>query len=151
MCTPAVAMGAMLLGGVLSGVSGYSTSMNNATNYDMQAAGYERDIDAETQSSAYDIARTQDAIDRAAGTQRAGFAANGIALSGSAADVLHETAIEGALDVEAIRWNSDVKIGSLRYARDVAKKNAATERAAAPLNFLAPVLGGVAKFGSGFE
>lgn len=146
MCTPSIAMGAMLIGGVLEGIGGFSTSMNNAAQYDMQAAGYERDIAAETETSAYEIARTQDEVDRGAGRQRAGFAANGIALSGSAADVLHETAIEGALDVEAIRWNSDVKIGNLKYAQKVAKYNAKTERAAAPLRFISPVIGGIAKF-----
>ena len=56
----------------------------------------------------------------------------------------------GTLDIAAIRWNSDVKVGNLTYARDVAKVNARSERAAAPLSFIAPVIGGVARFGGQF-
>lgn len=151
MCTPVLLAGVGLAGGILQGIGGAQQRMDNAQSLDMQAAGIDRDIAAERESSAYEVARTRETVSRTVGSQRAGFAANGLALSGSAADVIQRTAIEGDLDVEAIRWNSKSRQDSLGYSRDVTKVNAGRERAAAPLAFISPIIGSVAKFGSAFE
>jgi hypothetical protein len=150
MCTP-VALGVVgIVGGLAQGVGAYQQQMTNAANSTMQANGLTRDIEAERAASSYEIARTRETVAKTLGNARAGFAANGLALDGSAAEVLQDTATEGALDIAAIRWNSDVKVGNLGYARDVAKSNAAASKAAAPLAFITPVIGSVAKFGGSF-
>lgn len=135
MCTP-VALGvAAIGGGVLSGIGAWNQHNTNATNYTMQANGLQRDINAEKEASAYEVAATRTAVQKTLGSARAGYAANGLALSGSAAQVLDDSAIEGDLDVAAIRWNSDVKVGNLKYEQKVARSNAKAERAAGPLAF----------------
>ncbi len=150
MCTP-VALGVIgITGGLMQGVGAYQQQMTNAANYTMQANGIERDIKAEQYASAYEIARTRETVGKTLGAARAGFAANGLALSGSAADVLADTATEGDLDVASIRWNSQVKVDNLKYEKTVAKANAKSSRAAAPLAFIAPVLGSAARFGNQF-
>ncbi len=150
MCTP-VALGVVgIAGGFASGISGYQQQMTNAANYKMQAAGLERDIGAEKEASAYEIARTRETVAKTLGSARAGYAANGLALDGSAAEVLTDTATEGDLDVASIRWNSDVKIGNLKYQQTVAKTNAKSSRDAAPLAFITPILGSVGRFGNQF-
>lgn len=150
MCTP-IALGvAGIAGGVLQGFSGYSQQKTAAANYGMQAAGLTRDIAAEREASAYEIARTRETVSRTLGNARAGYAANGLALDGSAAEVLRDTATEGELDIASIRWNSDVKIGNLEYQRTVANANKKAANQAAPLAFLSPVIGGFAKFGNQF-
>jgi hypothetical protein len=139
MCTPVLLGGAAVLGGGISGIGAWNQRNTNATNYTMQANGLQRDIDAEKAASAYEIAATRTTVQKALGSARAGYAANGLALSGSAAQVLDESAIEGELDVAAIRWNSDVKVGNLKYEQKVARSNAKAERAAGPLAFFGNV------------
>jgi hypothetical protein len=139
-----------LAGAAVQGIGAYNTAQNNAATYNAQAEGREADAEAAKKTSAYEIARTRETVARTLGNQRAGIAANGVALSGSALDVLNDTATEGDLDVAAIRWSSDVKVNSLKYEAKQLKANAADSAASAPLAFMAPVLGGVAKFGGAF-
>ncbi len=151
MCTP-VALGVGgIAGGLAQGIGGYQQHMTAAANYTMRANGLERDIKAEQYASAYEIARTRETVSKTLGAARAGFAANGLALSGSAVDVLSDTASEGDLDVASIRWNSQVKTDNLRYEQTVARTNAKASRTAAPLAFIAPVIGSVARFGNQFD
>jgi len=150
MCTPVALAAVGIAGGIAQGIGGYQQQMTNAANATMQANGLGRDIKAEQYASAYEIARTRETVGKTLGAARAGFAANGLALSGSAADVLADTATEGDLDVASIRWNSQVKVDNLKYEQAGAKANAKASRAAAPLAFIAPVLGSAAKFGNQF-
>lgn len=149
MCTP-IALGvAGIAGGAIQGIGAWQQRNTNATNYTMQANGLTRDIANEKEATAYAIARTREDVQRTLGSARAGYAANGLALSGSAAQVLDETAIEGELDLAAIRWNSDVKVGNMEYQRTIARQNARAERAAGPLAFFGNVFSaaGNASFG----
>lgn len=139
----AVALG----GAVVSGIGGAMQAQNTAQNYTMQAQADERDAAASEKASAYEIARLRDTVERTAGNQRAGFAANGVALSGSALDVMEDTANEGDLDVAAIQWNSKLKGDGLKYSAMQNRSNASSAAASAPLAFLAPVLKGVPRFG----
>ncbi len=150
MCHPAVAMGLGLLGGVLQGAGAAQQRETNAATLEMRNAAISRDITAEEYSSAYQIAAKRVDIAKTQGKARAGYAANGLALSGSAADVLRDSAIEGDLDVAAIRWNSETKIGGMRYEQDVNTHNAAEERGAAGLAFVTPIISGAARFGGSF-
>lgn len=143
MCEPVtlgmMAAGAAVVGGGISGIGAWNQHNTNATNYTMQANGLQRDIDAEKEASAYETAATRTAVQKTLGSARAGFAANGLALSGSAAQVLDDTAIEGDLDIAAIRWNSEVKVGNIKYQQKVARANAKSEKAAGPLAFFGNV------------
>jgi len=139
-----------LAGSVVQGMGAAAAANAEGASLDAQAQGKARDADAEKQASAYEVARTRETVQRALGGQRAGFAANGIALSGSALDVIDDTANEGDLDLAAIKWNSDVKIDTLKYEKSYMQENAKVARSTAGLAFLSPVLGGVAKFGGSF-
>lgn len=143
MCEPVtlsmIAAGATIAGGVTSGIGKWQQHATNATNYTMQANGLQRDIDAEKQASAYEIAATRTTVQKTLGSARAGYAANGLALSGSAAQALDDSAIEGELDIAAIRWNSDVKVGNMKYSQKVVRTNAKAERAAGPIAFFGSV------------
>lgn len=150
MCTP-VALGVVgIAGGVMQGIGAFQQQKTAAANYGMQAAGLDRDIKAEREASAYEVARTREGVAKTLGAARAGYAANGLALDGSVAQVLDDTATEGDLDIASIRWNSDVKVGNLKYSQTIAKANQKASNDAAPLAFIAPVLGSAAKFGGQF-
>lgn len=150
MCNP-IAIGLTgLAGGIMEGIGGFMQRKQAAASNTLNAAGIERDIGAEREATAYTVARTREGIARTQGSARAGYAANGLALSGSAAEVLRETAIEGDLDIAAIQWSSDEKIKSMKFQAQGYRYNAAQESAAAPISFLSGVLGGASKFGNAF-
>jgi hypothetical protein len=121
--------------------------MNSRAQANMQ----ERQAEINIQTGEYEARRTEDTVARTEGAQRAGFAANGVALDGSAAEVIDDTAREGALDVAAIRWNSELKADNLKYEAKISRINADNAQRSAGIAFLAPVLGGVARFGSSFS
>lgn len=139
-----------VLGGVVSGI-GAAMGMNaDAASLDAQAKFKERQAVMEKVAGATEADRIQGQVDRVGGAQRAGFAANGIALTGSAEDVILDSAEEGALDVATVRWNSNLRADNLKYEAKIDRMNAKTSRRAAPLAFLAPTLSGLASYGSEF-
>ncbi len=121
-----------------------------AAGLDASAAMKKRQAKMELAAGAAEAARIQGQVDRTTGAQRAGFAANGVALTGSAADVILDTAEEGALDIATVRWNSKLRADNLKYDAKIDKMNAKTSRRSAPLAFLAPTLSGLASYGSDF-
>ena len=151
MCTPVMALaGVGIAAGIAQGAAAASATNTRAANQDTQAQLQDRQAGVEEEAGAYEAARLSENVARAIGDQRAQYAANGIALTGSAADVINESALEGALDVEAIRWNSDIRADNLRMEAKVSRSNAADTRSSAGLRFLTPVLGSTARFGGAF-
>lgn len=147
MCLPAVAG---ILGAVVSGIGAAQQAKAQQASLEAQAKMQKREIEVENYTASYEQARTQDKIDRTLGAQRAGFVASGINLSGSAQDIIHDTATEGALDVAAIRWNSKLRKDKLGYESEISRMNAKAAGRAAPLAFIAPVISGAAQYGSAF-
>lgn len=146
MCLAIVGALVGLAGSVVSGAAAASAAQQEAENNRAVAKQQERQAEINVQTGVYEAARTEDTVRRTTGAQRAGFAANGIALEGSAYDVIDDTAREGALDVAAIKWNSDLKADNNKYEAKISRiKGNAAERSAGAA-FLAPVLGGAARF-----
>jgi hypothetical protein len=150
MCNPAIALGLGLVGGLLQGVGAAQQRETNAQNYELRNAAISRDIQVEKQTSAFEIAALRTKVAQTQGMARAGYAANGLALSGSAAQVLTDSATEGDLDVATIRWNSKTKIGGMKFEQQVNTYNAEQERAGAGLAFVTPIISGAARFGGSF-
>lgn len=143
MCLPIIA-------GVVSGVGAAMGASAQAASAKGQEAMDKRQAAIEVGAGAYKADRTQDDINRTLGQERAGFAANGVGLSGSAADTISDSTEEGALDVAAIRWNSKLSGENLMYKAKLDNMNAKQAQIAAPIAFLSPVIEGVAKYSSSF-
>lgn len=143
MCLPIVA-------GVISGIGSAMGALQTRAQHKANEALNKRQALIETETSSYEAARKQEQLAGLAGSQRASFAANGIALAGSATDVIEDSAREGALDVAAIRWNSGLKADNLRYQAKVDSMNARSAGMAAPVAFLSPVISGIAEYRSSF-
>lgn len=148
MCIPMAVLG--LASGLVSGIGAAQQANAQAASFESQAEFERRQADIELETGAYRAERRQDEVDRALGTQRAQYGASGLALSGTPADVIAESAQEGALDVAAIRWNSGLAAGNQRFRAQISESNARDARRAAPLAFAAPVLTGVARYGQSF-
>jgi len=143
MCVP-------IIGGIISGVGAAMGAASQAASAKGQAAMDERQAQIEGKVGAYKAERTQDDVNRTLGSQRAGFAANGVGLSGSAADTIADTTEEGALDVAAIRWNSKLTQDNLHYKASLEKMNAKQATMAMPVAFLSPTINGIATYQSRF-
>lgn len=143
MCLP-------IISGIVSGIGAAMAAKNQQASLDAQAAFKKRQAGMEIMSGGYKASRTQDAVNRTTGSQRAGFAANGLALTGSAADVIIDTETEGQLDIAAIRWNSNLASDNLKYQAKIDRMNAKAAGKSAPFAFAAPVINGIASYASEF-
>lgn len=148
MCIAAVAG---LVGSVISGIGAYQQAKTQQASLEMQADAQRQEARTQRETATYEAKRTQDKIDRTLGAQRAGFAARGLGLSGSAADVMDDSLTEGLLDVAAIRWNSAVRENKSIFESRISDFNAAAAGRAAPLAFAAPVINGAARFAGAFD
>lgn len=146
MCVAAIG----LIGGVLSGIGAMAQANAAAANETAKAQLQERQALVERTTGAYKAERLADKVKQVEGNQRANFAASGLALTGSASDVIEDSAAQGAMDIAAIRWNSQLNEQNLGYEATISRMNAKNAKAAAPIAFLTPVLGSVAKFGTSF-
>jgi hypothetical protein len=143
MCLPIVA-------GVISGVGAAMGAAGQQAQAKGQQAMDERQAAIERTTGAYKADRTQDDVNRTLGQERAGFAANGVGLSGSAADTISDSTEEGALDVAAIRWNSKLAGDNLMYKAKLDNMNAKQAGMAIPFAFAAPVINGIGTYKSSF-
>lgn len=151
MCMQMVAPVLGLVGGIVQSRGIKAKANQDAANYEAQAAAQKEQAAATQLTGAYKADRKQEEVDRVLGAQRAAFAGNGIALSGSALDVIDESATEGALDVAAIRWNTSADAASQRHNAEVSKTSAKAVKKAGQTASIAPIIGGVAQFASGFS
>lgn len=139
-----------IIGGIISGAGAAMGALGRKASLKGQAEFEKRQAGIETATAGYKAQRTQDEVSRVAGAQRAGFAANGIAMTGSAADTVASTAEEGALDVAAIRWNSQLAADNMMYKSKLSTMNAKIEGQSAIPAFAAPVINGIATYASSF-
>ena len=155
MCTM---IAATLISAGVSAAGAMMQSQQAAAQMQMQADMHKRQAFLERESGAHEAELATRQGERIAGAQRAGLAASGIDLgTGSALDSQVDSAIEVQRDVDAIRWNANIKADNEKYKAKEAKYNAKQEKKAGYLNAassLAPILGmeipGAAKIGGWF-
>lgn len=143
-------MAATGIGSVVSGAGAKAEQDQNAANYKAKAAAERRQAAVVQTTGAYQSERKQDEVQRVLGSQRAGYAGSGVALSGTAADVVEESAVEGALDVAAIRYNTKAEADTQRYNAANSEMSAKAAKRAGNIAFITPIISGVAKLGQGF-
>jgi hypothetical protein len=139
-----------MIGAVVQGVGAKAKANQESANYKAQAENQKRQAAVVQTTGAYKAQRQQDQVDRALGAERAAYAGSGVALSGTALDTIEESAVEGALDVAAIRWNTDAEATTQRQNAAVSTASAKAAKKAGNIAMIAPILGGVAQYGSSF-
>lgn len=143
MCLP-------IIGGVISGIGAVMGAKAQSDSLKAQSRFEARQADLERMSGSIKATRQREQVDRILGQQRAGFAANGVAMDGSAFDVAADTEREGDLDVQSIRWNSQIASDNLKYKSEVSKANAKAVSKQIPISFMTPVISGLAQYGQSF-
>lgn len=150
MCLAAVAPVFGLIGAAVQGIGAKAQANQEAANYKAQAENQKRQAAVVQTTGAYKAQRQQDQVDRTLGAQRAAYAGSGVALSGTPLETIEESATEGALDVAAIRWNTNAEATTQRQNAAVSTASAKAAKRAGTIAAITPIIGGVAKYASGF-
>jgi hypothetical protein len=91
-------IGAQFAQGISNSASAYTTGAAEQTTHEINAITYERDARAAIDQARYNSARIRDRNKRLKGTQVSRILKSGVQLSGSALDVIRDSAVQGELD-----------------------------------------------------
>ena len=128
MALPALAVGMMAAGTAVNAFGAYSAgkAKQAAYNYDAQVAEMNAGIAKE--QAEFEAARQESKTRRFIASQRVGFLANGVTISGSAMDILSDTTIQGEMDRLAIIYGGEVE--AVNYRNDAQRSRFAGKQEA---------------------
>lgn len=110
----------MLASTALSAVGSVMQGNQAAAAGAAQQASYNQAADAERASAGYEATRVYDRNRRAQSAALTQVAGSGVTLAGSPTDVLADNAVQSQMDVDAIRFGSQIKQNNLRTQGDLA-------------------------------
>lgn len=136
-----------LIGAVISGIGSVVGGVMQAQQAQQQAAIYDRQAAAERAQAAYNAGRQQDKSIALMSRQRASYLAAGVAIdSGTPMDIIEDTARETSLDVQAIKYNGEIKAQNFEMQADLFRTKADSAMVGGIFGGIAPVIKG---FGGG--
>ena len=122
MCIDPVSMA--LIGGLATGAGQIYTAAAQSASYETQAEFNDRQAETTAQKGNYDANQQSRQNDRQLANIRGQYLSSGIALSGSATDVLQDSATQASLDEQAIRYGAQVTSDNYRFQAGLARSNA---------------------------
>ena len=132
-----------LIGGVVGAIGSIAGGQANAAASRAQAAAYERQAAAEREQAAFNADQQQEKAIKLISTQRASMLAAGVSLQGTPTDVITDTTRQTDLDVQAIRYNGEIKAGNFETQAGIFRTKAASQEEAGFLGALSPLIKGV--------
>lgn len=143
MCDPVtITMAASAgIGAVSSLVGGFQ----QAEAYQMQSQVAERSAVMEERSGAYAARRIADANKRALDAMRGQYLAGGFALTGSPAAVIEDSAAEGSLDEQAVKYDARIRADNARFEARLARHNKTSAQVGAVLGAASSAVNGWAR------
>lgn len=114
----------------------YSASAQSAS-YKAQATYADRQAQMADEKGNYDATIQGRSNDRQLASMRGQYLSSGIAVSGSAADTLLDSATEASLDEQAIRYGAKVQSDNYRFQSGMARANAGNAMAGGVMGALA--------------
>lgn len=126
-----IAAGVTATGSIIQGVQ-----QSNA--YKAQAEFADRQATIEQQQGAYEAGRLRTQNDQRLASMRADYAHAGVALTGSAVDVLSSSAREASLDEQAIRYGAQLRSSNARFEGAMARSNASSAMAGGVIGAISP-------------
>lgn len=127
----------------LSAVGGVVSGMQQQQMANAQAQAYEQQARAEAQASAYEAQREKHRQELAAAAARAQVGASGVALQGSPTEVLVANARENQLDLEAIKYGSQLRQNSLTTQAGISRYSGKQAMAGGIINAGSSLISGV--------
>ena len=113
-----------LIGAGVSMAGQVASASAQSASYKTQAAYAERQAQMAAEKGNYDATLQGRANDRQLASMRGQYLAGGVGLSGSAADLLQDSATEASLDEQAIRYGAQVQSDNYRFQAGLSRSNA---------------------------
>lgn len=147
MCDP---MSAVMIGGsLLAGAGSLYSGFQQAAAYEDQADFAERHSVLERQAGSYERDRLRTTTERQLGRMRSQYLSAGIdPNSGSAREVIEDSAREAALDEEAVLFGATMRSDNQRFTARLARSNAGAARVGAVFDAASSVIGGITSAGT---
>ena len=136
MCLP-------LIGAAVSAVGTLASASAQSQSYKAQARFQDRQAQMEREKGNYEGARLRDQNDRQLASMRGQYLSSGIALDGSALDVLEDSATEASLDEQAVRYGAQVRADNLNWSAKLSRMNASNAMTGGVLGALSTAVGGI--------
>lgn len=121
MCDP---VSLAITGAVIGGAGQLYSGFTAAQSYRDQAKFADAMAVREGQAGRYEQQRLKDRNDRIIGDQKQQFISGGIALTGSAQEVIADSAREASLDEQAVLYGAQVRAENRRFEAKLARSNA---------------------------
>lgn len=145
MCMMALSAFATLAGAGISAMGQMQQARTQAANYEYQAELNRRQQIMEKEAGRFEADKTLRKSDRIQSGIRSAISASGVDVSsGSAIDVQMDSAIEAQRDVDAIRWNANMKAEKEGIDAKMNKFNAGQALQAGKIAAAGSLVGGLA-------
>lgn len=139
-----------VLGAVASAAGSIAAGQAQAQASRAQADAYRRQAELERQQADFNARQQEHKAIKLISQQRSSFLAAGVSLYGTPMDVIDDSTMQSDLDVQAIRYNGEIKAQNFdMQARALDVKASGAEKAGA-IGAIAPIIKGVGgAFGGG--
>lgn len=134
-----------LIGAGVSAAGSIASGSAQSASYKSQAAYADRQAQMAAEKGNYDAAIQGRANDQQLAAMRGQYLSGGVALSGSAAEVMQESATQASLDEQAIRYGAKVQSDNYRFQSGLARSNA---KSAMTVGYMGALASGVNAFTS---
>lgn len=138
-----------IIGGVVGAIGSLATAGANAQAANAQAAAYQRQAMLERQQAAFNADQQESKAIRLISKQRAGFLAAGVSLMGTPMDVIEDTTRETNLDVQAIRYNGEIKAQNFEMQAAAFRAKADAAQTAGVFGAISPLIKGFSGISGG--
>ena len=138
-----------IIGGVIGAIGSIASAQASANATNAQAAAYERQAALERQQAAYNASQQQDKAVALISQQRTAMLASGVSLYGTPTDVLVNTTNQTDLDVQAIKYNGEIKAQNFESQAGALRAKASAQQTAGAFGAISPLIKGFGGASSG--
>ena len=131
-----------IIGGVVGAMGSIMAGQAQANANNAQAYAYERQAALERQQADFNANQQQEKAVKLISSERTSYLASGVALSGTPLDTLADTTRQSDMDVQAIRYNGEIKAQNFETQAAVFRTKAQSAQQAGFIGALSPLIKG---------
>ena len=131
-----------IIGAVVGAVGSIAAGAAQAQAANAQAAAYQRQAALERQQAAFNADQQESKAIRLISHQRAGFLSAGVSIMGTPMDVIEDTTRETDLDVQAIKYNGEIKAQNFEMQAAAFRAKADAAQTAGLFGAVSPLIKG---------
>ena len=140
-----------IIGAVVGAVGSIVSAQASANASQQQANAYARQAMLEREQANYNADQQQSKAIKLISSQRASMLAAGVSLQGTPTDVLVDTTQQTDLDVQAIRYNGEIKAQNFEMQANALRAKASAQETAGAFGAISPLIKGFGGGGGGSD